>query len=353
MYADGEGIFMSFETRSPLPRTPPDLLDFSSRLKNGAYHGSVAAVDLQSRLGAGITGRMGRLLKLKRWVWGCVATQDVYVGFALIDAGLASSGFAFAVDLKDGKTVSDQSVMGSRGALTLVDRPGEGLYANFESGRMHMQVARPTGSSAFKVTVQSPELVLKATLESGGAPDPLAVLMQVRDGDLDFTQKATLLAAHGEVRCGSRRWDLEGGFGGLDYTHGLFARKTEWRWAFALGRSVEGVPVALNLADGITDDIPGENAIWIGQQLSSTGAAAFHFDAEDPIAAWDVRTMDGAVRLLFRPKGLHREDRNYLVIKSHFAQVAGYFSGTIVDPAGRTHRVENLPGVAEDQRVLW
>ncbi len=344
---------MSFETRTPLARTPPDLLDFADRVRVGAYHGSIPSVDLRPRLGAGFGSRMMRLLKLKRWVWGCVSTQDVYAGFAIVDAGLASNAFAFVVDLKEGKTIADHSVIGTRSSVTLVDRPGEGLYANFESGRTRLQVTRPTGTSAFRAVVQSPEIVLNATFESSGAPDPLAVLMQVRDGDLDCTQKATLLPLSGELRSGSRTWKLDGGFGGLDYTHGLFARKTEWRWAFALGRSVDGVPIAFNLADGITDDIPGENAIWVGQQLSSTAAAKFQYDPEDPLAAWDVRTVDDAARLLFRPKGLHREDRNFVVVRSHFVQVAGYFSGTIRDTAGRSHRVDNLPGVAEDQRVVW
>lgn len=344
---------MSFETRSPLPRTPQDLFDFSGRVRTGAYHGSVRAVDLRSRLGGGFSSRLKGLLKLKRWVWGCVSTPELFAGFAVVDAGLASNAFVYVVDLKEGKTVADHSVVSTRSALSFVDRPGEGLYANFESGRTHVQVARPTGTSAFRVVVQSPDIVLGATLESSAAPDPLAVLMTVKGGDLDYTQKSTLLAVHGDLRCGTRRWNLDGGLGGLDFTHGLFARKTAWRWAFALGNTVDGVPVALNFADGISDDTPGENVIWVGQQLSATGAVHFAFDAEDPLAAWDIRTVEGAVKLLFRPKGLHREDRNYLAVRSHFVQVAGHFSGMITDPAGRVHRLVEVPGVAEDQRVVW
>jgi hypothetical protein len=93
--------------------------------------------------------------------------------------------------------------------------------------------------------------------------------------------------------------------------------------------------------------------VWIGRSLSPVAVPRFVFDAAHPDAPWHVETPDGAVNLRFTPKAMHREDRDYVALQSRFAQVAGLFSGTIRGADGKTVQVEGLPGVTEDQRVLW
>ena len=61
---------------------------------------------------------------------------------------------------------------------------------------------------------------------------------------------------------------------------------------------------------------------------------------------------DGAVKLRFVPIGAHREERDLKVVKSHFVQPVGLFRGTL-EIEGRTHVIEDVPGVTEDQDILW
>ena len=62
-------------------------------------------------------------------------------------------------------------------------------------------------------------------------------------------------------------------------------------------------------------------------------------------------TADG-IDLTFEPGGLHAQSTNLLVVKSRFVQPVGTFTGT-VRVGGRDVRVVGLPGVVEDQDVLW
>jgi len=341
---------MAYQMSASLPPAPPEFFDAAGQPRIGAYHGSTATIDLRPRLGGGLRGRVRELLTLKRWVWGGIATPDVFVGFALVDAGLAANGFCYAVDLRSGDRVADISVLGLPGALRLSDRPGDGLSANLSASGTKMRVYRPRGTFSIQVDIRSGDFALEALLDVAAAPDALSVLMPVKNGDLDFTQKTTLMPSAGTVRVGTRSWSLASGFGGVDFTHGLFARLTAWRWGFALGRTDDGTPVAFNLADGISGPGASENAVWIDRTLAPVGPARFIFDAKHLDAPWQVQTDDGAVDLRFAPKGMHRE---YVVLQSHFAQIAGVFSGTIKGPGGQVHKVSSLPGVAEDQRVLW
>ena len=61
---------------------------------------------------------------------------------------------------------------------------------------------------------------------------------------------------------------------------------------------------------------------------------------------------DGAVDLRFVPAAVHEEAQDLKVVRSKFIQPVGRFSGTLtVD--GKTHRVSGIPGVVEDQDVVW
>ena len=344
---------MSAEVHSQLPPAPSTLFDAAGEPRIGTYHGSVPSVDLRPRLGSGLAARALALFKLKRWCWGTVATQDVLVAFAMVDAGVAANAFCFAVDLKNGGLLIDHSALGMKTAINLVDKPGDGFSVSLGLNGFTGRAGKVPGDSAFEAAVQSGAMTLEAQFDMAGAPGPLAVLMPVKGGDLDFTQKTTLLPARGTLRIGDRNWDLSGGFGGFDYTHGLFARHTSWRWAFALGKTKAGVPVSLNLAEGISDASPGENAIWVGRELQAVGALKLAFDRNRYESPWHASTADGAVDLEFTPKGMHREDRNLGLVKAHFVQVAGVFNGTIRDSSGSVHEIEGLPGVAEDQDVVW
>ena len=64
------------------------------------------------------------------------------------------------------------------------------------------------------------------------------------------------------------------------------------------------------------------------------------------------RLVGDGIDLAFRPGGVHAQRTNLLVVKSRFVQPVGVFTGT-VRVSGRDVQVESLPGVVEDQDVLW
>ena len=148
---------------------------------------------------------------------------------------------------------------------------------------------------------------------------------------------------------GQRR-PLLGAVGAYDYTHGLLARRTMWRWAFALGRAKTGERVAFNLVQGFVGE--PECAAWVDGELFPLTEGRFAFDRERPLAEWRVSTADGAVDLKFAPAGMHSEDKNLGLIASKFVQPGGVYSGTR-RVGGKTLVLERVLGVTEDQDVLW
>jgi hypothetical protein len=154
------------------------------------------------------------------------------------------------------------------------------------------------------------------------------------------------------VRAGGRELALGGGWGGIDFTAGLLARETSWRWAFGTGRA-GGAPLGFNLCAGfgVGAGDPGENAGFRGAGPWRLPPVAFEVGGER--RPWRVASAGGAVSLAFRPQGAHREARNLGLLRTRFTQVAGTFDGTMPGPAGEAISVAGLPGVVEDHWAVW
>ncbi len=283
-----------------------------------------------------------------------VANAEIMVALVLLDAGYATNAFVFAVDLGTRRLLIDRTALGlPRVSVRVGDRPNEGSDARFSAQGLRLAISRGVGQGAFRVQADARDLALDVELEARDAPPSLVLIAPVPGGTVNVTQKTSGLAARGNIRVSGRTYDLAGGFGGFDYTSGLLARHTAWRWAFATGRAADGRRVGLNLVAGFNESgASSENAVWIGEAVASVGRATFEFDSAKPEQPWRITTDDGAVALAFTPIGVHREDRNLVVARSHFAQVAGTFDGSLRTSAGEI-AIAALPGVTEDQDILW
>ena len=165
-----------------------------------------------------------------------------------------------------------------------------------------------------------------------------------------MTEKRALLDVTGELVVNGRHVALGGALGGFDYTHGLLARRTAWRWAYALGRAKSGERVAFNLVQGFVGE--PECAAWVDGALFPLREGRFAFDCERPLSEWRVSTADGALDLVFTPGAMHSEDKDLGVIASQLVQPVGTYRGTL-RVGGKLLTLDRVLGVTEDQSVLW
>ena len=82
------------------------------------------------------------------------------------------------------------------------------------------------------------------------------------------------------------------------------------------------------------------------------GPANFRFNPTDPLDPWQISTRDGKVDVTFRPLHAHRDVRDLLVLRSRFIQPLGFFAGRL-RIGGEELALSELPGVTEDQDMLW
>lgn len=343
-----------------LAQAPGSVADSEGRPNFGTFSGALGRVDLGELRGEFQLSRPLRRLKRKRWLYWFAATHEVAVLSAAVDVGYTANAFATAVDLKTGEVLHDSTVLGVPQLVSVSDEANEGLEVRYRDPRLSFKSSRVVGAPRFEVELRAglPLLGKRVDVDlellAAGAPPPLSVVAPVTGGIVNVTQKWAGLLAFGTLTANGRKYVLDGGVGGMDYTHGYLARRTAWRWGFACGRLEDGSPVGINLVEGFNDGQASvnENALWVRGQLVPLSRARFTWNESDPLDKWRITTDEGELDLSFKPLAMHREERNVVVAKSHFVQPVGLFEGTL-KVHGEILRVSALPGVTEEQDVTW
>jgi hypothetical protein len=340
----------------------------------GGYAGIVSATGLDHlaapyRLGpSGPLGLPRRYVREKRWVYCFAATDEVSLVAALVNGAVTGSGFCMATDLRTGAVIAESSRMGALARVN--DHPGPGLRATYRLPGTRYEVARDGDTTRWTVrlanaVVPVPRLaspwleVDLAMRETGTGITAVAEVRRGGESTVSVTAKACGLPVAGGFRVhadgGVTAYDLTGGFGGYDMTRGSLPRHTAWRWAFGTGRIADGTVVGFNLTEGFSGvgERSREGAVWVdGRPHPVDPRLRFAFDRGDVRKPWQITSADGSVRLRFDPIAEHRELVDVRVLRSSFVQPVGHFSGEL-EVAGRTIALDGLPGVVEDQDIVW
>ncbi len=326
-----------------LPAAPHQLIDANGRPAMGRFAGLTGPIDWRALAPPFRRSAWWRRFHHKRWHYVALACEDVFCAVAIVDLGWTSTAFAYVFDRRTGALAASYAQDGVPGlSATLADHAGGDSRFRLLSSRIDI---RGGAQGACALSFGSGALAIEARF-AGAAPQLLAI-GQVAGGSVHATQKSAGMALTGEVHIGARRIALDGGVASVDYSNGLLARDTGWRWACA-----HSLELGFNLQAGYFG--ANENALWLDGKIIPLGPARFDFDAADPMAPWHVHTDDGLLDLQFVPEGLRRDDKNLLIAASKYVQPIGTFSGSV-----RPHRdaaaiaVHRLAGVTEDHHSRW
>ncbi len=329
-----------------LADAPDAALDPGRRPNVGSYRGIVSRLDVADAAPSALY----RLAHHKRWIYFAFATEDVWIGVAVVDLGYVVNSFAYAWDRRSKRMLFDGSALCPPAIGRVRDADEGERSARFLDPKHEVHVTRAPRSPRWEVSARYPGFELLATAEPLTRAPALTAIVPIDGGVASTTEKHALLRATGTARLGGRRVDLDDACAGYDYTSGLLGRLTAWRWGFLLGHAKDGTRVGVNLVEGFVGE--AECAAWVGDELLGLGEGRFEFDRGQPLSPWEVRTTDRAVELAFAPGALHAEEQDFKLVASSFIQPVGEYTGTLA-LAGKRLELDRVIGVTEDQRTLW
>ena len=171
-----------------------------------------------------------------------------------------------------------------------------------------------------------------------------------------YNQKINCMPASGEIVVGGRRYAFEPGsaFGVLDWGRGVWTYRNRWYWGSASGL-LDGVPFGFNIGHGFGDTSAAtENMLFYGGAIHKLDQVRFHlpqgtFDG----APWTFTSNDKRFEMSFVPIVDRASSVDVKVIRSIQHQVFGRFSGTAVLDDGRTLKIRDYLGFAEEVENCW
>lgn len=323
---------------SGLAPAPARLVDARGQPAIGRFQGMASDIDWTALAPPFAGGRLWQRFHHKRWHYVALACDEVFAAVAIVDLGWTTTAFAYAFDRRAGRLIASFARDGLPGMGAAVAQHGAGASSfRFLRERIALDSA--------VLTLRCPGFEIDATFE--GDPPVLLACGPIDGGSVHATQKSGGFGLRGELRVGSRQLRLDGGVASFDYSNGLLARDTAWRWASAHSREI-----GFNLQGGYFGS--QENALWLDGHIIALDEAQFLFDPAAPLSPWHIRTRDGLLDLHFQPEGARAENRNLLVAQSRYIQPIGTFSGTVrASAASPALTVQALAGVTEDHFSRW
>lgn len=323
--------------------------DGSPRL--GIHFAPLAPVDVRRMGAAASASALWRHTHHKRWVWLTLITEQHLFALAVVHLGWGSTAFLYVLDRRTRSMLFDRTYTGLPLGCSVSDGCEEGCAVTFRALRCSISLHRLKGASSWVLEAQAHDLSVRATIDSAGAPSPIATVANVPEGGVHVTEKRVLLPVRGHLLVGDRFVRLDDAMCGFDYTQGMLARRTSWRWAFSMGRCADGRAVAFNLVEGFNGG--RESAVWLDGHVVPLPPVEFVFERERPLAPWIIGAQDGSIRLRFRADAVHAARLQLGPLRSDFLQPAGTFSGTIEVPGHEPATIDDSAGVAEYQDVVW
>lgn len=333
-----------------LPVAPDNVIDTNGQPCMGRFAGQTGDINWAALTAPFARSNLWRRFHHKRWQYVALSTPELLCGISIVDVGWTNTAFAYVFDRQQGKQIAGYSQDGVPGfSARISNHPSSGSRFRFFGSRIDYRPPTSDGENdgKYQLSLQCNQFGIEAQFDASDAPPLLLAVGPIVNGSVHATQKSPGMPLHGEVRIGKRRYDLQGGVASFDYSNGLLARNTEWRWA-----SAHSLELGFNLQAGYFGN--QENVLWLDGRLHALGHVCFEYDVAAPLAPWHIYTDDGLLDLQFTPEGARQENRNLLIAATRYIQPIGRFSGWVKPSLHAAPRaVEHLVGVTEEHFSRW
>lgn len=284
----------------------------------------------------------------KRWHYVGLGNARCFVGLAIVDVGWTNTAFVYVFDRDSRELLVDASCDGIPGfTAKLSDRPLNGACSWFRFKGLDLRL-ESSATGHLSVSAVGKSLELQASLAAlPGAQAMTAIGPIAAGGCAHATVKSPAMQVSGQLQVKGQTIGLNDAYASFDYSNGLLARNTQWRWA-----SAHSPEVGFNLQQGYFGS--QENVLWVHGTPYRLGAANFAFDPQQPHKPWHIQTDDGLLDLHFTPEGARQESKNLVVAASYYIQPVGTFTGTVRPyTEAAALAVKDLLGVTEDHQSKW
>ncbi len=297
-------------------------------------------------------------IRLKRWDYYGLTTQDRYYSFTLADLGYAGQVFAYVVDFANKMCEEATLTVPFSSGIHLPRNSSEGI-SRYDNGKVKLIFEANPGSR--KVSISWPDFCgqgLSADLlySLPQEHESMVIVIPIGKRRFYYNRKVNCMPTSGWVRYGSETIEIKPNvhLGNLDWGRGVWEYRSFWVWASASGFLPGGDTLGLNLGFGFGDTSAAtENAVILNGCIHKLGQVDFTYDDQDFMKPWKMVAKDGRLDLIFHPFLERVAKTDLMIITSEVHQMFGKYEGKLVDDSGNTKPVNGLVGFAEEHHAKW
>lgn len=318
----------------------PSLLSEEAIRAFGVYHDVVP--DTYTNVWDGSKGwKSTRRWQRKSWIFFGAYSADIFVGFAIVDAGFLGKAFCYVYRPKTGELLENG-----------IDRPfafeadfDANLNSYWQLGQY--EILTKKGQMHFNFQGKKFQLSIQCTNNEHG----LSFLCPSTGSKRPFhyTYKNLLLPTNIQLKQKGETQFFNNLHGGIDFSKGYPPKHTNWNWTSFLGKLEDGTPVGINVVDQFNQNM--ENVVWVGTERILIGNVGYQYNKPLAKSIWKVRSLNGDLELSMQAKGSRKENINLKLLKSKFTQVFGQIEGKIRHQ-GTWKKLIGY-GVMEEHEAIW
>jgi hypothetical protein len=317
----------------------PSLFQNDTLVPFGVYDELIPDVDTRHWDKQGFLGNRRRTER-KAWIYMGVYSPDLICGFAIADAGMVATAFAYFYSFKD-SVFEENKITAPLGFPT-----GFNPNLNSEWRLGNYLIKTSNGRLSFQYTGKF-KMYIEAENPSGGVS---IVAPSGEKRPFNFTYKNLCMPVKVQVNNGGiNTYAVSGKYGSIDFTKGYPPRETTWNWLSFIGNTETQKSIAVNLVDQFNGNM--ENILWVDGEKTQLSTAVFSMQEPYDKTDWLIETRDGILNCHLSPRGARSENINALLLKSRFIQPFGTVDGTVVIN-GVQERFTAV-GVVEDHLAVW
>lgn len=316
-----------------LTKAPESFAAFANAaIPFGLYAGPIANMNTTAWSGQ-------RRSQRKAWIYCGAFSGRYYVGFAIADAGIVATAFAYVFDAQTGAYVEEK--------VTAPFGFGSDFDPDMKTTWTLKKFSITPDGNKYIYAYAGKRIRLKMTVTENGKGS--TTIAPAGDRPFHHTYKNLLLPTEVEATVDGEEIKFSGNIGGLDFSKGYPPRHTFWNWASMNAVTESGIEFGVNLVGDFNNSI--ENALWVNGEVRQLSQATFSYGRPVEKSDWHITTLDDTLSMDFKPLGMRSEDTNAILMMSRFKQPFGTFSGTL-RLNGTDHKFTGY-GVVEEHFAKW
>jgi hypothetical protein len=297
--------------------------------------------------------------RIKRWDYYAIFTPNRFFSATIADLGYAGNIFVYTLDFTTGELHEEGLVipLGRGIKLERNSEAGEASFAN-QNVSLHFQA----NQQERRIEVNWPGfhngrgIQTEINLQCPPQHESMNIIIPIGEKRFYDNTKINCLPAQGFIQYSDLREDLHPDTcaGSLDWGRGIWEYRSFWNWASASGFLPDGQMIGLNLGYGFGDlSKATENCIILNGSIHKLGAIRFDYHSDDYMQPWRFTDDEGRLDLTFTPFKDRTAQTNLGVIFSEVHQMFGRYSGHVLLDNGKSLKIHELIGFAEEHHARW